>query len=329
MKIITFKVRNVEKPIFEEINKKFGYKLEIHSESLTMENVNLTKGFDAVIVRVDGSINKEMLDALKANGIKYLLTRTVRTDHIDLEYAHKLGFKMARVPSYSPTAIAELAFAHALMLSRQTLHFGHKGFNKDFTIDPEGFATELKNKTVGIVGVGKIGLAAAKMFKVMTNNVLGFDLYPSEEGKKVVKYTKTLEELVKKSDIISFHCPYIKGKNDKMINDALIKQMKKGVIIVNTARGQIQDEEALLKGLKSGKIQAIATDVLNNEKSIFFKKHAEIENKTFRQLLEFYPRFVLTPHIGSYTDEAVENMVEYTYDNLKEYIETDQCKNAI
>ncbi|UUD35095.1 NAD(P)-binding domain-containing protein [Mycoplasmopsis caviae] len=329
MKIITFKVRDVEKPIFEEINKKFGHELEIHSESLTLENVKLTKSFDAVIVRVDGSINKELLDLLKANGVKYLLTRTVGTDHIDLDYAHKLGFKMARVPSYSPTAIAELAFAHALMLSRNTIHFAHKSLNNDFVVDAKGFATELKNKVVGIVGIGKIGLATAKMFKTMTNNVLGYDLYPSDEGKKVVKYTKTLEELVKKADIISFNCPYVKGKNDKMINDELIKLMKPGVIIVNTARGQIQDEEALLRGLQSGKIQAVATDVLNNEKEIFFKKHTKIENNTINQLLGFYPRFILTPHIGSYTDEAVKNMVEYTYENLKEYVETNECKNAI
>ncbi len=329
MKIITFKVRDVEKPIFEKINKKFGYKLEIHSESLTKDNINLTKGFDCVIVRVDGKIDAEMLDKMKANGVKYLLTRTVGTDHIDLEHGHKIGLKMARVASYSPTAIAELAFAHALMLSRNTIHFAARAHENDLTIDAAGFSTEMKNKTIGIVGTGRIGTAVAKMFKALTPNVLGFDVHQNEFAKEYLSYEKSLDDLVKKCDIITFHIPYIKGQNDKMINDALIKKMKPGVILINTARGQIQDEEAILKGLKSGKIQAMACDVLNNEKEVFFKKLDKIDNPIFKELFSYYPRFVVTPHIGSYTDLAVENMVEYSYDNLKEYIETGDCKNKI
>ncbi|ADE19359.1 2-hydroxyacid dehydrogenase [Mycoplasma crocodyli] len=328
MKIITFRVREVEAPIFEKINNKFGYELTYYSEGLSKENIHLVKGFDCLIVRANDTLDSSLLKTIWDYGVRYLLTRTVATNHIDLNAAHELGFMMARVPSYSPTAIAELAFSLAHMLSRKSLHFAEKGRNKNFVVDPFGFSKELKNSTIGVVSVGKIGLAAAKMFKAFSPNVLGYDPYPSNEAKEVVDFV-SLDELLKRSDIISVHTPYINGVNEKMIGKDFISKMKDGAILVNTSRGQIQDEKEILNALKSGKLSAVATDVLNEEGKYFFKELKKYEDPVIEELMSLYPRFVLTPHVGSYTDEAALNMIETSYENLKEYIETKNCKNKI
>ena len=139
-----------------------------------------------------------------------------------------------------------------------------------------------------------------------------------------------MDELVKKSDIITFHCPYIKGENDNFINDELISKMKNNVIIINTARGELQDIEAILRGLESKKIGGYATDVFSNEKVFFFKNMVEKEiDPMVEKLISFYPRVLVTPHIGSYTDEALTNMIEISYENLNDFIKGNNCENKL
>lgn len=328
IKVICFGVRKVEEPIFHKFNK-YNYELELRSDSLNEQTVDSVKGFDAIITRASDKVNATVVEKIHSFGIKYILARIVGTDHMDLNKMKELGIKSARVPSYSPTAIAELAFSLGVMLNRKSLHFAHKGNNKDFTVDPFGFAKEFKNSTVGIIGTGKIGYWTAHFFRSIGAKVYGFDPFPNEKAKEVLEYT-SLDELLQKSDLISFHIPYIKGQNDKMINKEFISKMKDNAILINTARGQIQDEEALLWALESNKLSAIATDVFNNETEIFFKKHeSDLPNNTIQKLMSFYPRFVATPHIGSYTDEAVANMVEQSFDNLNEFLTSGDCKNKV
>ncbi|MBN0919650.1 2-hydroxyacid dehydrogenase [[Mycoplasma] gypis] len=328
MKVICFGVREVEAPIFERLNKDFNYELTLKSEALNEDNVEITKGFDAVICRASDKVNTNVLEKIKSYNIKYVLTRTAGFDHMDVNKGHDLGIQMARVPSYSPSAISEVAFTMALSLSRNIAHFSYKAKNYDFTFDSFGFSQEQKNSVVGIVGTGKIGFTTAKMFAGMNAKVLGYDPYPNENAKEILEYV-SLDELLAKSDIVVFHMPYIKGQNDKFINKELISKMKDGAILINASRGQIQDQEALLEAVKSNKLRGIGIDVFWNEKTYLGKKLNEIEDDTFKQLLDLYPRVLVTPHIGSYTDEAVANMVEITYNNLKELCETCDCKNKI
>lgn len=329
MKVICFGVRDVEKPIFEKYNQNYNYELELRSESLTPENVDIIKGYDAVICRASDKVNREVLTKAKEFGIDYVLTRTVGYDHMDLEAIHELNIKSARVPSYSPTAISELAVSMALTLSRRSLYFASKAAAEyDYKILPEGFAREMKNSVVGIIGTGKIGLESAKMFKGLGAKVLGFDPYPNPNANGIIEYV-SLDELLNQSDIVSLHMPYIKGVNDKMINDEFIAKMKDGAILVNTARGQLQDESAILRALKSGKLYAAALDVFYSEKLYFGKKLTEIEDPVIKELVNMFPKVMTTPHIGSYTDEAVANMVEISYQNLKELSSNIECKNKL
>ncbi|QIW62191.1 2-hydroxyacid dehydrogenase [Mycoplasmopsis gallinacea] len=328
MKVICFGVRDVEKPIFEKYNKNYNYDLELRRESLSADNVDCVKGFDAIIARASDKINCDVLEKVKEFGIKYVLTRTVGFDHMDVSKGKELGILMARVPSYSPTAISEVAVSMAQSLSRKTAHFAYNASKHNFQIDPFGFAKEMKNSVVAIIGTGKIGYESAKMFKGLGAKVLGYDPYPNEKAKEVLEYA-SLDEVLAQADIVSFHMPYIKGVNDKMINKDLLSKMKDGSILINSARGQIQDESAILEALESGKLSGAGLDVLYEEKLYFGKNQPEIKDEVILKLLSMYPRVLVSPHIGSYTDEAVANMVEISYENLKNFVESGDCPNKL
>ncbi|MTM30582.1 lactate dehydrogenase, partial [Turicibacter sanguinis] len=123
----------------------------------------------------------------------------------------------------------------------------------------------------------------------------------------------------------------IKGVNYHMINEEFIAKMKDGAILINTARGEIQDIDAIIKAVESNKLGGFGTDVLEGESAVFFKdfKGAALENPSFQKLIDLYPRILVTPHIGSYTDEALTNMIEYSYENLRDYLNEGTCKNSI
>lgn len=328
MKVICFGVRDTEKSIFEEYNKNFNYELTLVAESLNIDTVEKTKDYDAIICRASDKLDKKVLETIHNYGIKYVLTRTVGFDHIDVEYAKSLGIELARVPCYSPTAIAEVSVSMAIMLSRRVLYFGNKSLSYDFSFDNQGFAKELKNSTVGILGVGKIGYETAKMYKSLGANVIGYDVFKSEMAKQLIEF-KTLDEVLNESDIISVHIPYIKEQNDKMINADFINKMKDNAILINVSRGQIQDDKAILDAIKANKLYGVGLDVLHDEKQYFGKQFKDINDPVVKELIALYPRVIITPHIGSYTDEAVANMVEISYMNLKELVDKKECKNKL
>ncbi|ACU78745.1 D-lactate dehydrogenase [synthetic Mycoplasma mycoides JCVI-syn1.0] len=328
MKVIFFGVRDSEVQFFEKLKNKYNYELTLAQGVLTLDRIDLIKDHNCVIVRGADKLDKTLLQAIKDQGVEYVFTRTVGFDHIDIPTGHELGFKMARVASYSPTAIAELAFSLAHSLSRKSSYWAYQSVNKNFKMDQYGFSKELKNSVVGIIGTGRIGYEAAKMFKAFGCEVLGYDIKPNNNFEDVIKYVD-LDYALANADILSFHMPYIKGQNDKLINKELISKMKDGAILINTSRGQIQDEQAILDAIKSNKLAGAGLDVWNTEKDYLFKTLDSIDDPVIKGLLDLYPKVLLTPHIGSYTDEAASNMIEYSLDNLNEYLTTGDCKNKL
>lgn len=330
MKVLCYGVRDVEKPFFEKLNKNFCFELTLVPDYLnTKETAKLAKGFEAVILRGNCFANKENLDIYKECGVKYVLTRTVGVNHIDINYANKLGFKLAYVPFYSPNAIAELAITHALMHVRNMGLTTSLSSKKKFKCVNEMFSREIRNCTVGVIGLGKIGFTAAKLFKGLGANVLGYDVIKKENINDVLTQVD-LDELVKNSDIISLHVPFIK-ENGQLVTDEFISKMKNNSILINTGRGEVVNTKALIKGIKSGKLAGAGLDTVENEANVFFKDFEDkiIPDENFEQLVNLYPRVTLSPHIGSFTDEALTNMIEISYENLKEYIESGECKNCI
>ena len=330
MKIIFYGVRDVEIPIFEAVNKKFGYEITLLPDYLTDEAAaKKAAGHEVVVLRGNCFATKERLDIYKELGVNYVMTRTVGVNHIDIPYAKELGFKTAYVPFYSPNAIAELAVSLAMTLLRNVAYTGNKTKDKNFIVDKRMFSREVRNCTVGVLGLGRIGMMAAQLFKGLGATVIGFDIF-KKTGVENIVTQMSLDEVLAKSDIITLHAPYIK-ENGTLITKEAFAKMKDNVILINTGRGELVDTDALVEALESGKVYGAGIDTLDNEAEIFFKdfKGKTLPVPAFEKLINMYPKVIITPHIGSYTDEAAFNMIETTFANIKEYIETGDCKNKI
>lgn len=319
MKVLFYGVRPIEVEYFHKINHRFNYDLVLEEELLNDENYHLSKGCDAVVLRANCNADKQYIDRIKAYGVKYLFTRTVAYNHIDVAYAKESGLDVARVSNYSPNAIAELAVSFALQLTRMAPMIANTR-RKDFMIGSDYFAKEIRNSVVGIVGTGKIGLTTAKLFKGLGAKIIGYDVYPTQEAKEILTYV-SLEELQRESDIISLHAPHFKGENCEMVNAEFLSHMKDGSVLVNTSRGEIQNHEDILNALKTGKLRGYGTDVFSGESAYFFQDFSEksLPDPIVEELINLYPRVLITPHIGSFTDEALMNMIEITLENLEQH----------
>ncbi|API90990.1 lactate dehydrogenase [Virgibacillus pantothenticus] len=329
IKVACYGVRENEVPFFNKLNK-YDFELTLIEELLTHDNIDTAKGMDAVLLRGNCVADRKNIQEMHKYGVKYLFTRTVGYNHIDLQAAADFDMYVARVPSYSPNAIAELALTLAMSLLRHTAYTTAKTANKDFTVDGMMFSKEIRNCKVGIIGTGKIGLTEAKLFKGLGAEVLGYDVYQSEEAKQTVTFME-LDDLLRESDIVSLHVPYFPGKNDKMVNEEFIAKMKDGAIFINTARGELQDNEAILKALRTRKLEGFGTDVFANEKDIFFQQFNDGKklDPTVQALVDLYPRVLITPHIGSNTDEALTNMIETSFENLYDTITKGITSNVV
>lgn len=327
--LVCYGVRDVETEYFNSLNK-YGYRTTYVGDLLNTDNLHLIEGNEAVMLRGNCPADAKNIERMAGYGVKYLLTRTVGYNHIDVEAAKKHGLKVARVPGYSPNAIAELALTLAMMLLRNTAYTVHRTRKKDFRADAQMFSPEIRRCTVGIIGTGRIGLTAAKLFKGLGARVVAYDLYPTEAAREVVDYL-TMDEVVAQSDIISLHCPYIKDSNHYMVDDEFIARMKTGAILINTARGELQDIEAVIRGLESDKLGGFGTDVLEGESEVFFRdlRDQELADRNIEKLTRMFPKVIITPHIGSYTDEALTNMVEISYDNLNDLLTRGRSENEL
>lgn len=330
IKIACYGVRENEAPFFNKLNK-YNFELYLIEDLLRHDNIETAQGMDAVLLRGNCVADLKNIQKLKEYGVKYLFTRTVGYNHIDLQAAADNDMHVARVPSYSPNAIAELSLTLAMSLLRHTTYTTTRTANKDFTVDNVMFSKEIRNCKVGIIGTGKIGLTEAKLFKGLGAEVIGYDVFQSDSAKRTVTFME-LDDLLKESDIVSIHVPYFPGKNDKMVNSEFISKMKDGAILINTARGELHDNEAILDALKSLKLDGFATDVFANEENIFFQKFdktTENLDPTVKELLGLYPRVLVTPHMGSNTDEALTNMIETSFENLHDLITKGSTANAV
>lgn len=330
LKVVCYGVRPNEVPFFEKLNK-YNFELKLVEELLNHDNIATAEGMDAVILRGNCVADRINIEKMNEYGIKYVFTRTVGFNHIDLQAAADYNMSVARVPGYSPNAIAELSLTLAMSLLRHVAHTVNKTSKYDFCVDGTMFNKEIRNCKVGIIGTGKIGLTEAKLFKGLGADVYGFDVFQSEEAKHVVKFVE-MDDLLERCDIVSLHVPYFPGKNDKMVNAEFISKMKDGAILINTARGELQDNAAILEAIKSGKLDGFGTDVFENEAEFFFKNFEngdDISDQVVRELVDLYPKVLVTPHVGSNTDEALSNMIEISYDNLNDMLTKGSTANAI
>lgn len=302
----------------DELNIRF------FENKLNRDTVSMAACCDAVCAFVNDSIDKYVIEQLEKFGVKILALRCAGYNNVDLKFARG-RLCVVRVPAYSPYAVAEHAIGMILMLNRKI----HRAYirTRDHNFSLEGLTGfDLKNKTVGIIGTGKIGMTFANICKGFGMDILGYD--PIENKNFCGKY-ESLENLLKKSDIISLHCPLTKD-NKYLINDKTINLMKKGVYIINTSRGKLIDTQSLISGLKRGKIGAAGLDVYEEETELFFEDYSDeiIKDDTLSNIISM-PNVIVTSHQAFLTKEALSSIAKTTIENLKSFFNTGKCENEV
>jgi D-lactate dehydrogenase len=316
MRIAVFSTKNYDQHFLTKANEAHGHRHELtfFEPRLIEETVTLAAGFPAVCAFVNDRLDARVLRALKENGTELIALRSAGFNHVDLEVADELGLCVARVPAYSPQAVAEHALALILSLNRRIPRAYNRVRDGNFSLEGMlGF--DLHGKTVGIIGTGRIGLVFAELLQGFGCTLLAFDPYPNEQAERVVEYVP-LRELFERSDVISLHCP-LTPETHRLIDREAVSQMKDGVMLINTSRGRLVDTLAVIDGLKSGRIGYLGLDVYEEEENLFFEDLSEhvIQDDTFTRLLTF-PNVLITGHQAFFTREALTNIAEKTLANV-------------
>lgn len=310
-----------------------GHEIEFFEETLSEDNVEKAKEAEIISVFIYSKVKKEIIERLP--NLKFIATQSTGFDHIDIELCKKKGIEVANVPHYGENTVAEHTFALILALSRN-VHKSHlRTTAGNFSIEGlKGF--DLKDKTLGVIGTGKIGLHVIRMAKGFGMHVKAYDVQTDNFLSEVLHFKyASLDDVLLSSDIVTLHLPYNK-KTHHLINAENIQKMKKGALLINTARGGVVDTDALFRALDNEHIGGAALDVLEGEELLLDEKqmlYYKEDNDKLRELVrneQILKRdnVVFTPHIGFYSQEALERILNTTAENIRGYVQND-FKNIV
>lgn len=323
IKAAMFDSKPYDSESFDKV-KKDNLSITYYPVKLDETTVSLAQGHDVVIVFVNDELNKNVVEKLYSFGVKLIALRCAGFNNVDVKSAYG-KIHIVRVPAYSPEAVAE----HTAALLMTSVRRIHKAYNRtrDFNFSIAGFVgMNLYQKTIGVIGTGKIGKAFINICNGFSMKVLAYDKYPSSDVN--CEYV-SLDELYEKSDIISLHCP-LTDENKHMIGKESIEKMKDGVIILNTSRGSLIDAEALLEGIKSKKVGAACLDVYEEETDLFFEDKSGhiLHDDTLARLLSM-PNVILTSHQAFLTVEALDSIAKTTVNNIADFFDGKNLENEI
>lgn len=307
MKIFAYALREFdEQEYFEKICKENGIEYGFTSDYPSMENADLAAGYDGISI-ITNPMYPEILDKFHSIGVKYITTRSIGYDHIDVDYAKSLGMGIGHV-TYSPDSVANYTIMMMLMACRKMDYIMKKARVQDFALNGK-IGKELSLCTVGVVGTGKIGQALIRHLSGFGCKLLAYDVYESDAVKEYAEYV-SLDELYAQSDIVTLHVPGL-PQNRHMVGKEEFAKMKDGVILINAARGMLIDTEAMIDAIHSGKIGYAALDTIENESGLYYlNRETDIIENRDRAILEAFPNVLVSPHMAFYTEEAVKDMVE-------------------
>ncbi len=303
--------------------------LVLLTESLTERSASLAAGSAAVSIFVNDNASAPVLHALHALGVRHLALRSAGYNHVDLGTARQLGLRVARVPEYSPYAVAEHAVALILALNRKIIRAHNRVKELNFSLDGLiGF--DMNGKTAGIIGTGRIGSVMVKILNGFGCRILAYDSAPNHRLTEMYQAEYTdLATLCRQSDIISLHVPLTK-ETRYMIDRKTIALMKRGVMLINTSRGALINSRDVIQALKTGQIGYLGIDVYEEESGLFFEDHSEeiLQDDTIARLMTFH-NVLITGHQAFLTDTALENIAQTTIDNLTHFEKGTPCPNEI
>lgn len=303
MKIAFFDMPEKQKEVMETLLP--GLDVSYYEEKLCSESVIKVLDAEIISVFIDSNVSKEVIDALP--NLKLISTRSTGFDHIDVLYAKLKGIAVVSVPAYGSRTVAEFAFGLILALSRK-LYDASMRIKMKMSYDISAFqGFDLYGKTLGVIGTGRIGKNSVLIGKGFGMKIIATDVYRDLEFAKEndVEYV-SLEKLLSLSDVITVHAPY-NPSTHHLINGQNIDKIKRGAVLVNTARGEIVETDALVKALQSGILSGAGLDVL------------EKDNKA-NQLLIDMPNVIVTPHIAFSSREAIAEIIKTTADNILSFI---------
>lgn len=328
IKIAFFDTKDYDREMFDKYNSEYNYEITYFKTKLNEETAVLATGFDVVCIFVNDTANKVVLEKLKSLGVKLIALRCAGYNNVEISHLPS-GLGVVRVPAYSPYAVAEHTAGLLLALDRKVYKSYQRTKKYNFSLDGLlGF--DIHEKTVGVIGTGKIGKVFINIMNGFGANVIAYDVYQDKKAEEELnfKYT-TLDEIYKNADIISLHCP-LTEENHNMINKDSIAKMKKGVILLNTSRGKLINAKDLVDCLEKGMIGGVGLDVFEDEEEYFLN---DMSNSYIRDaelsILLSMPNVVITAHQAFFTKEALEKIVSTTLSNIKEYIDTGKCENIV
>lgn len=322
IRIAFFEIKDWEEEYLKKRLK--DHALKFSNEKLSLENAKQIKDYDSISVFIYSKIDEGTISEIP--NVKMITTRSTGFDHIDLEACKKHGITVCNVPSYGENTVAEHTFALILSLSRNLCKTCHRSMYNSSMEGLMGF--DLKGKTIGVIGAGQIGLHVIRIAKGFGMNVLAFDTRPNKILSEVMGFEYTsLEDLLARSDIITLHVPYNKHTHHLMNRDRF-KLVKKGAILINTARGSIVDTEALIEAIDKKILSGAGLDVIEGEELIKEEKQLLYDSKNIEVLANLVKDHILlsknnvvfTPHIAFYSKEALERILQTTIENIAAFV---------
>jgi D-lactate dehydrogenase len=329
MRVAVFSAKPYDRRFLEAANARDDrHAFDWIEARLSAATAVLARGAEAACLFVNDRADAPALEALQAEGVRLLALRSAGFNHVDLAAARRLGISIARVPAYSPEAVAEHAVALMLTLNRNT-HRAHARVREgNFSLDGLlGF--DIRGRTVGVVGTGQIGLAFCRIMAGFGCRLLGHDPAPNPDCLALGLRYVPLPELLAQSDIVSLHCPLTPATHH-LIDGAALAAMKRGAMLINTSRGGILDTRAVIAALKSGALGHLGLDVYEEEADLFFEdlSGSVMQDDVFARLLTF-PNVLVTGHQGFFTAEAMMAIAETTLANITAFAATGRAVHEV
>jgi len=328
VKVAICSAQSYDRQFLLAANQDAGHELVFFDSHLCEETRQMVAGFPAVCVFVNDTLNAIVLEALAAQGTHLIALRCAGFNNVDIRAASGLGLRLVHVPAYSPHSVAEHTVLLMLALNRHL----HQAYNRvrsgNFSLRGLlGF--ELRSKTIGIIGTGRIGVAVAEILHGFGCRLIAHDPQQNPECINLGVEYVSLEQLYRASDVVTLHCP-LNPQTNHLIDAAAIARMKQGAMLINTSRGAVIDTHAVIEGLKSSKIGYLALDVYEQEGDLFFQDLSEqvIQDDVFGRLLTF-PNVLITGHQGFFTAEALSSIAQTTLQNIGLFEREGICQNEV
>ncbi|GGU89836.1 lactate dehydrogenase [Streptomyces litmocidini] len=327
MEILAFGVQADERPLLE---KAFAGHHDVRCLDVFLDEdtAPIAVGYEVVSTSVNADLNHRVLEILAAGGTRMIAQRSTGFNNIDLKVAERLGLTVARVSSYSPYSVAEFAWTLALAVNRRIVRASNRTRDFDFRLDGL-MGRDLRGRTAGVLGTGRIGEAFTRIAHGFGMNLLGWDVARNPACVELGMEYVDKDRLLAEADLISLHVPLVEATHH-LVDAAALRAMKDDAILVNSSRGGLVDTEALVTELRAGRFTGVGLDVYEAEAGLFFldKSLGGVEDDTLARLVTF-PNVVVTSHQAYYTADAVRQIIDTTLQNVLDHVAGRHSENVL